>query len=563
MALTDMTAIPDLIESNKGTGAVRSRRPVYQDFLPPCNIACPAGENIQKWLDFAQAGRYEDAWQALMESNPMPAVHGRVCYHPCETACNRTETDEAINIHAIERFLGDLAIEKAWKPKIVAEQSGKKVLIIGAGPSGLSAAYHLARLGHQVEIRESSHVAGGMVRFGIPSYRMPPKELDAEIKRIEDMGVTITLNRAVDNVLKDKIDGNFDAVFIAVGAQLGRKIHIPGAHKDKVIDAVNFLHDVKSGKPPKLGKRVAVYGGGNTAMDAARTARRLGAEKVMVIYRRDRESMPALDFEVEEAIEEGVEFHFLHTIKEIDRETLIVEVMKLDDSGYPQSTGETISLDSDNLILAVGQIADTEFLKYIPDIDFKSDGTVIVGADMMTGQEGIFAGGDMVPADRSVTIAVGHGKKAARFINGFLTGVPYSPPPKHPVVTHEKLHLWYKTDAPQREQEHLPPERRSHNFEEILQSLTEAEVHFEARRCLSCGNCFECDGCYGACPDGAVIKLGKGNRYRFDYNLCTGCAVCFEQCPCHAIEMIAEPIEDKQQGMQTDKQLASGGNSHD
>lgn len=555
MALTDMTAIPDLIESNKGTGAVRSRRPVYQDFLPPCNIACPAGENIQKWLDLAQAGRYEDAWQALMESNPMPAVHGRVCYHPCETACNRTETDEPINIHAIERFLGDLAIEKAWKPKIVAEQSGKKVLIIGAGPSGLSAAYHLARLGHQVEIRESSHVAGGMVRFGIPSYRMPPKELDAEIKRIEDMGVTITLNRAVDNVLKDKLDGNFDAVFIAVGAQLGRKIHIPGAHKDKVIDAVNFLHDVKSGKPPTLGKRVAIYGGGNTAMDAARTARRLGAEKVMVIYRRDRESMPALDFEVEEAIEEGVEFHFLHTIKEIDRETLIVEVMKLDDSGYPQSTGETISLDSDNLILAVGQIADTEFLKYIPDIDFKSDGTVIVGADMMTGQKGIFAGGDMVPADRSVTIAVGHGKKAARFINGFLTGVPYSPPPKHPVVTHEKLHLWYKTDAPQREQEHLPPERRSHNFEEILQSLTEAEVHFEARRCLSCGNCFECDGCYGACPDGAVIKLGKGNRYRFDYDICTGCAVCFEQCPCHAIEMIPEPIEDKQ--------LASGGYSHD
>jgi len=547
MALTDMTAVPDLMESNKGTGAVRTRRPVYQDFLPPCNNACPAGENIQKWLDLAQAGHYEDAWHALIEDNPMPAIHGRVCYHPCETACNRTETDEAINIHAIERFLGDMAIEKDWKPKIIAESSGKKVLIVGAGPSGLSAAYHLARLGHQVEIREASHIAGGMVRFGIPSYRMPPKELDAEIKRIEDMGVTITLNTAVDNILKDKIEGGFDAVFIAVGAQLGRKIHIPGAHADKVLDAVNFLHAVKSGNPPKLGKRVAVYGGGNTAMDAARTALRLGAEKVSVIYRRDRDSMPALDFEVKEAMEEGVEFHFLHTIKEIDRTTLIIEVMELDDTGYPQSTGKTVTLDSDNLILAVGQVADTDFLKYVPDIEFKSDGTVIVGPDMMTGQKGIFAGGDMVPTNRSVTIAVGHGKKAARFINGYLTGVPYVPAPKHPIVTHEKLHLWFQTDAPQREQEHLPPEKRSSSFEEILQGLTEQEVHFEARRCLSCGNCFECDGCYAACPEGAVIKLGKGKRYRYDYDLCTGCAVCYEQCPCHAIEMVPEPhAEDKQ-----------------
>ncbi len=541
MALTDMTAIPDLIESNKGTGAIRFRRPVYLDFLPPCNHACPAGEDIQKWLDLAQDGRYEEAWQVLIENNPMPAVHGRVCYHPCETSCNRTETDEPINIHAVERFLGDLALEKGWKPKIVAEPSGKKVLVVGAGPSGLSAAYHLARLGHKVEIRESSHIAGGMVRFGIPSYRMPPKELDAEIKRIEDMGVTITLNTAVDNILKDKLEGGFDAVFIAVGAQLGREIHIPGAHKDKVIDAVNFLRDVKSDQPVQLGKRVAVYGGGNTAMDAARTARRLGAEEVMVVYRRDRSSMPAHDFEVEEALEEGVKFHFLRTIQEIDRSTLIVEVMALDESGYPKPTGEHITLDVDTLILAVGQISDTHFLQYIPNIEFKRDGTVIVGDDMMTGQEGIFAGGDMIPEDRSVTIAVGHGKKAARFINGYLTGVPYQAPPKHPVIYHDKLHLWYRTDAPQREQDQLPPEQRTSNFDEILQGLSEEEARFEAKRCLSCGNCFECDGCYGSCPEDAIIKLGKGKRYQYIYDRCTGCAVCYEQCPCHAIEMQPEP----------------------
>jgi NADPH-dependent glutamate synthase beta subunit-like oxidoreductase len=550
MALTDMTAIPDLIESNKGTGPIRTRRPVYLDFLPPCNHACPAGEDIQKWLDLAQAGRYEEAWQVLVENNPMPAVHGRVCYHPCETSCNRTETDEPINIHAVERFLGDQALQHGWKPRKVAEPSGKKVLVVGAGPSGLSAAYHLARLGHEVEIREAGHIAGGMVRFGIPSYRMPPEELDAEIRRIEEMGVTITLNTSVDNVLKDKVEGGFDAVFIAVGAQLGRKIHIPGSEQDKVIDAVNFLYDVKTDNAPHLGKRVAVYGGGNTAMDAARTARRLGAENVMVIYRRDRDNMPAHDFEVEEAEEEGVEFHFLRTIKEIDRTTLIVEVMALDESNYPQSTGETVTLDVDNLILAVGQVTDTEFLKYIPDIEFKNDGTVIVGPDMMTGQEGIFAGGDMVPTDRSVTIAVGHGKKAARFINGYLTGVPYQHPEKHPVIYHEKLHLWYRTDAPQQEQDQLPPEERTSNFDEILQGLTEEEARFEASRCLSCGNCFECDGCYGSCPEDAVIKLGPGKRYRYDYDLCTGCAVCYEQCPCHAIEMQPEP------GLETNKECA-------
>ena len=543
MALTDMTAIPDLIESNKGTGAVRTRRPVYLDFLPPCNNACPAGEDIQAWLDLAQAGRYEEAWQVLVENNPMPAVHGRVCYHPCETSCNRTYTDEPINIHAVERFLGDQALLHGWMPKIVAEPSGKKVLVVGAGPSGLSAAYHLTRLGHTVEIRESHHVAGGMIRFGIPAYRMPPEELDAEIKRIENMGVTITLNTDVDNVLKDKVQGKFDAVFIAVGAQLGKKIHILGSEQeqDKVIDAVQFLHDAKSDHPPKLGKRVAVYGGGNTAMDAARTARRLGAEEVMVIYRRDRASMPAHDFEVVEAMDENIAFHFLRTIKEIDRTTLIIEKMVLDENNYPQSTGEEITLDVDNLILAVGQVTDTEFLKYVPDIEFNPDGTVIVGPDMMTGQEGIFAGGDMVPTERSVTIAVGHGKKAARFINGYLTGKPYSQAPKHPIIGHEKLHLWYRTNAPQREQEQLPPTQRTSNFDEILQGLTEEEARFEAKRCLSCGNCFECDGCYGSCPEDAVIKLGPGKRYRYDYELCTGCAVCYEQCPCHAIEMQDEP----------------------
>lgn len=545
MNSTDMTKRVVLSDAKKGTGALRTQRPVYVDFLPPCNHACPAGENIQAWLDLAQAGRYEEAWQVLVENNPLPAIHGRVCYHPCETACNRTYTDEPVSIHAVERFLGDQALQHGWKPKKIAEPTGKKALVIGAGPSGLSAAYHLARFGHEVEIYEAGHEAGGMLRYGIPAYRMPREELDAEIKRIEvDMGVKFTFNHPVDDVLKEKQEGGFDAVFVAVGAQLGNKVHIPGSETGKIIDAVTFLRDIGTDKEAKLGNRVAIYGGGNTAMDAARTAKRLGAEEVVIIYRRDRDAMPAHDFEVEEALDEGVKIHFLRTIKNIERNTVEVEIMELDENGRPRPTGKTEILRVDSVVLAIGQSTDSEFLQKVEGIQFKKDGTVIVGPDMMTDHEGIFAGGDMTPSDRSVTIAVGHGKKAARFINGYLTGQPYQTPPKHPIVDHEKLHLWYRTDAPQREQAELPPEERITTFDEILQGLDEPEARFEAQRCLSCGNCFECDGCYGSCPEDAVIKLGKGKRYLYDYELCTGCQVCAEQCPCHAIDMIPENDPD-------------------
>ncbi len=541
----DMTAQQDLTQHAKGTGPLRSRRPVYVDYLPPCNNACPAGENIQAWLALAQAGKFKEAWQSLIENNPFPAIHGRVCYHPCEDSCNRNHTDSTVSIHAVERFLGDMALENNWQFEFELPAGGKRVLIIGAGPSGLSAAYHLRRLGHEVEIREAGPVAGGMIHFGIPAYRMPRKELNAEIKRVEDMGVTITLNHRVENVLAEKQDGNFDAVFVAIGAHIRKKIDIPAREAGKILDAVTFLKEAYSEHPPKLGRRVAVYGGGNTAMDAARIAKRLGAEETLIIYRRDRDSMPAHDFEADEALEEGVKIKWLRTIKEIDQSTLKVEEMELDENGYPQPTGKIETLETDALILAVGQNADTRFLQTVPGIEFNSDGTVIVANNMMTGSEGIFAGGDMVPSERSVTTAVGHGKKAARFINGYLRGEAYQPKAKHAVVGFERLHLWYRSEAPRQEQAELPLVERAHNFDEIVKGLSAHEAQFEAQRCLSCGNCFECDGCYGSCPEDAVIKLGPGKRYRFDYTLCTGCAVCFEQCPCHAIEMMPEPLPDQ------------------
>ncbi len=533
----DITAPPNLKSHSEGTGSVRKQKPVYTDLLPPCNHACPAGENIQSWLALAQAGEFEAAWQVLMEDNPMPAVTGRVCYHPCEDNCNRTDIDTPVNIHAVERFLGDEALKQHWKINSPLKSSGKRILIIGAGPSGLSAAYHLTRLGHYAEIREAGPLAGGMMHFGIPAYRLPRLELENEVEKIRQYGVVILLNHRVEDILLEKKEGNFDAVFVAIGAHLSKKIEIPSRDAGKIRDAVSFLKEVESGALPKIGRRVAIYGGGNTAMDAARTAKRLGASETMIIYRRDREHMAAHDFEAKEALEEGVKINWLRTIKEINGESLKVEIMELVD-GKPVPTGRYETLEADSLILALGQEADTGFLRNVPGIQFKPDGSVIVGTDMMTGCEGVFAGGDMVPCERTVTVAIGHGKKAARYIDGFLHKKPYHPAPKHATVGYEYLHRWYRTLAPQKVQTELSPFNRAAGFEEVRMGLSEAEVLFEAQRCLSCGNCFECDGCFGACPENAVIKLGRGNRYEFDYTKCTGCAVCFEQCPCHAIEMV-------------------------
>ena len=539
---SDKTRPADLVQHGKGTGPVRTQRPVYQDLLPPCNNACPAGENIQAWLSLVQAGQYERAWQTLMKDNPLPAVHGRVCYHPCESNCNRKDVDSPVSIHAVERFLGDSALREGWKVKIDAAPSGKRILVVGGGPSGLSAAYHLTRLGHTVEIHEAGPMAGGMMHFGIPAYRLPRQELDQEIRRIEEMGVKILLNCKVQDVLAEKEAGRFDAVFIAVGAHISKRVDIPARDAGKILDAVSFLREAAAGEaPPLLGRRVAIYGGGNTAMDAARTAKRLGAEEALIIYRRDREHMPAHSFEADEAVEEGVKINWLRTIKEIDQTHIQVEVMTINDEGYPEPTGQFETLEADALILALGQDTDTEFLKNVPGIEFKRDGTVLVDANMMTGHPGVFAGGDMVPSERTVTIAVGHGKKAARHIDAFLNDEQYAKAPKHDIVGFEKLHIWYDTEARQTLQDSLELDKRAFGFDEVVKGLGEAEALYEARRCFSCGNCFECDGCYGACPEQAIIKLGPGNRYRYDYDRCTGCAVCFEQCPCHAIEMNPEP----------------------
>ncbi len=525
------------------TGSWRTERPIYVDRLPPCNNACPAGENIQQWLFHAESGDYKEAWQVLMEDNPLPGIMGRVCYHPCEDTCNRAELDEAVGIHAIERFLGRTAWEKKWKPKFDAKKSGKRVLVVGAGPSGLSAAYHLTRLGHDVTIREAGPMAGGMMRFGIPTYRLPRDVLDYEVQRILDMGVELELNTKVEDIEAAFEKDRFDAVFVAVGAHLAKRIDIPGYAAGKILDAVSVLRDMETGvEPPQLGRRVVIYGGGNTAMDVARTVKRLGVRESMIVYRRSRKEMPAHDFEATEAEEEGVMIHWLRTIKEIDETSFKVEKMQIDKDGRPQPTGEFETIEADTLILALGQDVDTTFLEKVPGVEIARDGVMNVNNQMMTGRDGLFAGGDMVPAERTVTVAVGHGKKAARHIDAWLRGARYERPEKHEIVGFSELNTWYYTDAPKTEQPQLDLVRRQTGFEEVLQGLTEDNALYEARRCLSCGNCFECDNCYGICPDNAVIKLGPGKRFEFNYDYCKGCGMCAAECPCGAITMEPEAV---------------------
>jgi len=539
---SDMTPTVDLAhQKGTETGSVRMRRPVYVDLLPPCNHACPAGEDIQGWLSLAQAGEYRKAWELLARDNPLPAVHGRVCYHPCERACNRGALDAPVGIHATERFLGDRALQEGWTLPLDAAPSGRRVLVVGAGPSGLSAAYHLARLGHGVEIHEASALPGGMMQFGIPAYRLPRAELMREIARIQAMSVRIVTGHRVEDVLAEQAAGGFDAVFIAIGAGVGKHVGIPARDAVRVLDAVSLLHNVSSGEAPRLGRRVVVYGGGNTAMDAARTARRLGTDEALIVYRRDRAHMPAQAFEADEAAEEGVRIKWLTTIKEIAGPELMVEMMELGADGRPQPTGRFETLQADAVVLALGQQTDSGFLQRVPGLEFTPDGAVKVGPDMMTGHAGIFAGGDMVPGEQSVTAAVGHGKRAARNIDAWLRGGRLRPQPPRPQVTFDMLHLPVYSDAEPGLQKTLAAAERLHGFAEIVAGLSEPEARYEAQRCLSCGNCYECDNCYAACPEHAIVKLGPGQGYRHDWARCTGCAVCFEQCPCHAIEMVAEP----------------------
>jgi NADPH-dependent glutamate synthase beta subunit-like oxidoreductase len=519
------------------TGSWRTERPVFMDLLPPCNDACPAGENVQRWLYKAEDGGYEQAWRQVMIDNPLPAVMGRICYHPCQTACNRGKLDESVGIHSVERFLGDEAIKQGWTVSVDAPPSGARVLVVGSGPCGLSAAYHLRLLGHDVTIVDAEQELGGMMRYGIPRYRLPREVLDAEIARIVAMGVQVQTGTRVDDLASFMAD--FDAALLAVGAQVGRHTEIPAGDTARIVDALSVLHAASDpADRPQLGKRVVVYGGGNTAMDAARTARRLGATDALVVYRRTRDRMPAQPEEVEEALAEGVRMRWLSTIAAADGETLKIERMELDDEGFPQPTGEFEELAADTVVLALGQEVELDLLASLPDVRAER-GVVTVDDNRMTAHPGVFAGGDMTAGDRTATTAIGHGKDAARRIDAWLRSTVFEHAPRPALAAFERVNTWYYSDAPATLQPELAAARRVSTFDEVVEGLDEETALFEARRCLSCGNCFGCDNCYGVCPDNAVLKLGDG-KYDVDLEHCKGCGLCAEECPCGAIEMVPE-----------------------
>ncbi len=523
------------------TGSWRNERPVYVRRLPPCNNACPAGENIQAWLALAEEGKYEAAWRQIMDDNPFPAVMGRACYHPCESSCNRQYLDESVGINSVERFLGDQALIHEWKMEPGAF-TGKRVLIVGAGPGGLACAYHLRRLGHEVSVYEAAPKAGGMIRYGIPKYRMPREKLTAEIARIQAMGVEIKCNTRVSDVLATQKAGHFDAVFLAVGAQLPRFADFEvSAGSVPLLDALQVLRDAELDNPTKLHGRVVVYGGGNTAMDVARTAIRYGVRKATVVVVEAHEHMPAHKFEVREAVEEGAEILNLRAIRRLDGHTLKLEKMAPTNERWPRATGEFETLEADVVVHAVGQSVEQDLLKMLPGVELK-DGVVQVDDTMNTGTEGVFAGGDMAPSIRTVTTSIGHGKKAARCIDAYLQGATYNPPAKDELARFELLEPWYYSDAPRSHRPRLDVVRRATGFAEIVGNLDDETAAYEARRCMSCGNCFECDNCYGVCPDNAINKLGPSLGFEFKYDYCKGCGLCESECPCGAIKMIPEDI---------------------
>lgn len=570
----EMPPMPASIAStlyNK-TGSWRYMRPVYRERTPPCNDACPAGEDIVAWLGLVADRRFAEAWEVLRQENPFPGVCGRVCPHPCEMQCNRERMGGAIAIHHAERFLADWAAAQGLAPTPQKPTRPEKVAVIGSGPAGLSCAYHLARRGYPVTVYEADPLPGGMLRTGIPAYRLPRDVLDREIAAIQALGVEIRTGRKLGADLSWDDLAGYAAVFLAVGQQLSRALGVPGEEAAGVLHGLVFLKRLNLGEKVEIGKRVAVIGGGNTAMDAARAARRLGSD-VTVVYRRSRAEMPAIAEEVDEAEEEGVHFHFLAAPVQVLCEGGRVRGMRCvrmqlgepDASGRRRPEplpGSEFDLEADTIIPALGQEAD---LSCLPAGVTQEKGAIQIELCGRTAQERIYAGGDAATGFGTVTAAIGSGKRAALAIDRALRGEPHGefppldrnvravPRPMAPdVVSFEELnrtHLHFAARPPER---HRPVEERLRDFGESNPGLDEETIVAEGIRCFSCGTCNRCDNCLVFCPDISILRRGDWVTeypvypfFEVDYDYCKGCGICAAECPRRAITMEEELLWKK------------------
>ncbi|OGW50294.1 MAG: hypothetical protein A2Z50_01630 [Nitrospirae bacterium RBG_19FT_COMBO_42_15] len=534
--------------------------PVYVRKTPPCSAKCPSSEDIRGYLTYVAQAKdfkrpvedsFDQAWHILTDKNPFPAVHGRICPHPCESGCNRQyKEDGAVAINNFERVIGDHGIKRGLKfKKLTDKNKDKKVAIIGAGPSGLSCAYQLARRGYTVTVFESSDKPGGMLRYGITSYRLPREVLDAEIQNILDLGVELKCNTKIGvDISFEDIKKKYDAVYVAVGAQKGSKMNVEGESIRSVFTGVDFLRRINNGEKIDIGKKVIVIGGGNTAIDAARICRRLGGD-VTILYRRTRDEMPAIEHEIVAAEEEGVKFEFLAApvcvIGEggkvdcsLDLKCVRMELGEKDKSGRFRPVpieGTDFSVGADTVIAAIGQEPDLTGMDELKN----NYGWINANVIKETSIPGVYAGGDVLGLDIATT-AVGHGRKAARAIDAYIHGQKYRDPGNPRPVKHTDMKLDYYLPAPRNNVKELPPKERIKNFEEVNKALTLDEAVAESKRCMSCGLCFTCDRCRVFCPREAISrdKARPVGKIMFtDYTKCIGCHICAEVCPSSYIEM--------------------------
>jgi NADPH-dependent glutamate synthase beta subunit-like oxidoreductase len=572
---TKGTHIPDWLQvpfagitpapSQKGqdlfpTGNWRAIRPVYRDKMPPCNNACGTNEKIQGYLDLVKRGKYLDAYALIKEDMPFPSVTGRVCYHPCEQACNRGKYDEAISIRAVERFLGDLGqalkhdVVKAGKP------NGKKVAVVGSGPAGHSAAYQLARLGYAVTIFEKSPKAGGLNRGGIPDWVLPQDVLDREIERLVELGVTIKTNTEVGkDVTWDNLKKDYDACVLAVGLTEPNSVRAEGENKDGVLYGLPFLRDIGMGTSDigtkrKLGPRVAVIGGGNTAIDCAREALRQGAVEVtMITVEANKDEMPAVPEDLHDMMEEGVELmHGLACTAMLGNGK--VDALQLHPAKFSGAINASpITVDKqapaakfpvDNVIIAVGQHA---ALKWLPE-EFKNErGTIKIDRFGRLGDTMFFAAGDVVQLGTGqplmVVNAVGDGKRVAFNVDKVVRGEPLQERMVSiDVITDlSRMNMTYFPKFARVQQDMLKPASRKKTQEEVIQAFSEEQAIEEANRCFSCGTCNACDNCYLVCPEPCIIRSDRSNGlYKILVDYCKGCRVCIEECPTGCLEGVPE-----------------------